>query len=733
MNPAEQECVVQVALALPLRKVFDYISKVEITSGCRVLVPFGTRRIVGVVISSLPARTGHKLKSVIQVLDTTPIFSDQLFSLLKWAAKYYHHPIGEVISSATPIVLRGTVTLNTPLGDNYYRARTIEEGTIEQVLQSAPVQLKIYQSLSTKHWKNLSSFKNEHKGWRSAIDALIKKSLVEHQCSVADLSFEQASTEVMLNQEQQIAADQIANHLGGFRSILLQGITGSGKTEVYLDAAKKTIAAGRQVLFLVPEISLTPQLMYRVQQQLGKHVYGFHSGMSDKARYRTWWLARQGIANAVLGTRSAVFTPMKNPGLIIVDEEHDLSYKQQDGFRYHGRDLAIKRASLENTAIVLGSATPSIESLQNAENGRHLLLALTKRIGTAVLPTISTIDISLHQPENGLAKPIIDAIRQRLDRNEQSIIYINRRGYAPYIKCYQCEWQASCLRCDMPMTYHKNKNQFRCHHCGSTQKGQSQCPSCEASLFFAGFGTQRIEQAILGRFPEARLCRLDRDEANTSNKLYRQLAAIQQGEVDIIIGTQLITKGHDFPQVTLVCVVNADQGLYSVDFRAPEMMFQQLLQVSGRAGRSEAPGAVLIQTQQPNHPTIQQLCRHDYQSFAQNTLIQRREVGYPPYGYFALFRAESPTQASALGFLNSICTQAKLLIDQHQVNALFVRDAVSSPMEKLADRYRCQLLVQSSDRSPLHWLLDLLLEYINQSKIGQKIRWSIDIDPMDMT
>jgi len=728
-----QRKVVQVAVPVPLRRHFDYISDTALAPGTRVLVPFGRQKLVGVVISTAPQSGKHKLKSIARVLDQTPSLSPTLFSLLDWSKVYYHHPVGEVMSTGLPVVLRAPIDLTPPKGQQYVRACSGGKVAPDELLQRSPVQSKLYQFLSNRDWTSTEQLESRFPGWRRAVKALEQKSLIEVEQFHQDPAPAQIKTAVELNPEQQDAADHIYRHLGKFHAVLLQGITGSGKTEVYLKAARECIDRGQQVLILVPEISLTPQLVNRVRDQLGGTVCTLHSGMTDRARFKTWWMARQGYADAVLGTRSAVFTPLNNPGLIVVDEEHDISYKQQDGFRYHARDLAIKRASLEKIPVVLGSATPSLEALYNVRSNRFQLLRLNQRIGAARLPSIIPVDLNAYPAVNGLSQPVLQAIGQRLDHAEQVIVYINRRGYAPMVRCYQCLWEAVCERCDARLTYHHKSRQFRCHHCGHKQPGEESCPSCDSPLHFAGTGTQRIEQALLGKFPQARLCRLDRDEANTANKLYRQLDAIRSGDVDIIIGTQLITKGHDFPGVSLVCVINADQGLFSTDFRAPEFMFQQLLQVSGRAGRAAANGEVLIQTAYPGDPIMQMIQKHDYDAFSTACLTEREQAGYPPSAYLALFRAESVKQNAARNFLRHSEKIGNKLAHDLGVKEVEILSAVPSPMEKLAGRYRAQLLVRCHNRGPLHAVLDQWLSAFEASPQSNSMRWSMDIDPMDMS
>lgn len=728
-----QGTVVQVAVPVPLRRHFDYSAERPLEPGIRVVVPFGRRKLVGIVISNLAQSGSHALKSISRVLDETPSLSPSLFSLLSWSSGYYHHPVGEVMNTGLPVILRAPESLNPPAGDQFVRATTTAPEIGDQLLERAPAQLKLYQSLNTREWTPASELEQVVPGWRRALQALEQKSLVEIHHLFRDPSPAPRTSIVPLTKQQSHATEQICAHMEKFHAVLLQGITGSGKTEVYLAAARECIARGQQVLILVPEIALTPQLVSRVRDQLGGSVCALHSGMTDQARLRTWWMAKHGHADAVLGTRSAIFTPLDNPGLIVVDEEHDVSYKQQDGFRYHARDLAIKRASLENIPIILGSATPSLEALYNVRNGRFQLLELNQRIGPAKLPEIHTVNLNLYPAENGLSQPVLSAIEQRLDRSEQVIIYINRRGYSPMVRCYQCFWEALCENCDARLTYHHKSRQFRCHHCGHHQAGTNVCPKCDAALYFAGTGTQRIEQILLGRFPHARLCRLDRDEASTANKLYKQLETIRNREADIVIGTQLITKGHDFPAVSLVCVVNADQGLFSTDFRAPEYMFQQLQQVSGRAGRAAANGEVLIQTAFPDDPIIQLIKRHDYAGFAQNCLTQREQVGYPPATYFALFRAESAHHNAALEFLKHSQGIGLQILHDLALDQVEILSAVPSPMEKLAGRFRAQLLVRCRQRGPLHALLNQWLPQLESSRRARSVRWSLDIDPMDMS
>ncbi len=726
------ETVHQIAVPVPLRRAFDYLWPGELLPGTRVVVPFGPRQLTGVVLSTGPANTGHRLRSVIRVLDAEPVLDDWMLRLLLWAAEYHHHPVGEVLATGLPVKLRSGGPAAEPGGVTLYRASPDPPAEQLGALSRAPQQQRLYRALSREGWHSWPELAEASGCGRHVLRALLQRGLAGARVRLPRISPLPNAEIIRLNPEQERAANHIVESLGAFRTCLLQGITGSGKTEVYLVAAREIISRGGQVLFLVPEISLTPQLVARVRGYLGDNVRCLHSGMSAQERYETWWLARAGRVSAVLGTRSAVFTPLRNPGLIIVDEEHDQSYKQQDGFRYHARNLAIKLASLKGIPVVLGSATPSLESLHNAREGRHRFLQLSKRFGAATVPEIRVIDSGIHPPRNGLTDPLVQAIARRLDRGEQTIIYVNRRGYAPVVHCYQCGWQAACNHCSARLVYHRDSDRFRCHLCGHTEPAGTHCPKCATTLFFGGAGTQRLEQALYGRFPGARLCRLDRDEAATADELHSRLEQIREGTVDIVIGTQLITKGHDFPRVTLVGVVNADQGLFSVDFRGSEFLLQELLQVAGRSGRARMAGEVFIQTAHPKHPCILMLLAHDYIGFAHAELDERNLAGYPPFAHLALFRAESREPADALRVLGQVQRKGEQILRQENIEGVEILPPVPSPIERRAGRYRLQLMVRSRHRGSLHRLLGMLSMRMESGRFGRSVRWSLDVDPMEM-
>ena len=742
--PTERNRVVQVAVAVPLRRLFDYRWEGKPPPpGVRVKVPFGGRTAIGVVVSNHPPRSTRRLKSILDVLDVDNLFGAPLLDLLLWAANYYHHPPGEVLQTALPVALRKGKSLADPTHNRFIRALDRPDGgqpdherpdhEQQDSLNRAPLQARIYRHLAAAGWVEASALGKHFPNNGDALRRLQEKGLIEialRPAPTAGLEFAPGAVE--LNPQQREAVDAIAEGAGCFGSFLLHGITGSGKTEVYLEAAQRCIAGGAQVLILVPEIALTPQLVSRVRERLGDGVCVLHSALSGGERYRAWWRARAGHAVAILGTRSALFTPLKSPGLIVVDEEHDISYKQQDGFRYHARDLAIKRASMENIPVVLGSATPSMETHHNAAIRRHRLLVLKNRTGSAGLPRIKLIDLKRHRPYDGISMPLLQAIQQRLENGEQSIVFLNRRGFAPIAQCHNCGWQAACDRCDARLTYHRDLEQFRCHHCARVSSAKMECGECGERLFLVGAGTQRLQHFLAKKFPEACIRRLDRDQITNQRQLEHELDAIRRGTTDIIIGTQLIAKGHDFSKVTLVGVINSDQGLYSIDFRAPEYLFQQLIQVAGRAGRDRSPGEVLIQTAHPDNRILQHLRRHDFDGFANHCLDERRAAHYPPFSHIVLWRAESTRTAVALQFLQHTAEVGKQLAKRGDFAQVQIMDAVISPMEKLAGRYRAQLMVRSDHRSQLHRLLREWIQSMENDAKSRRARWSIDVDPMEM-
>ncbi len=732
--------IVQIAVFTPLRKVFDYLvpqhTLYPLSIGMRVAVPFGRQKQVGIVIRLLKTSdiAINKLKPVDKVLDDRPVFDNTLLEVLLWASEYYHHPIGEVLQTALPASLRQPK--GWKIASQKYWSLTALGQTIDpQKLTHAPRQKALLQLFQTEKQllsdtqitallgTNLRSVLHtlEKKQWLKSIEKTI------HPESSTAIS----QAELTLNREQQQALQGIIENGQQFQVFLLEGITGSGKTEVYLQVIKKVLQQQRQVLVLVPEIGLTPQLLSRFQQRFTEYIVTLHSALTDRQRLQGWYFARENKAQIVIGTRSAVFTPMPQLGLIILDEEHDLSFKQQDNFRYSARDLAVIRASKANIPIILGSATPSFESIYNAETGRYQRLFLSQRAGNAKKPRIDILDIRSAKPKSGLSDPLLQLIAQHLEAKQQVLLFQNRRGYAPVLMCDKCTWMAHCQHCDARMTLHQKHHYLSCHHCGASISIPEQCPDCQSTgLLMLGVGTERLEESLQAHFPSTDIIRIDRDTTKARGELEQVLKQVEKGQQQILLGTQMLAKGHHFPNVTLVALIDIDQGFFSVDFRATERTAQLITQVAGRAGREDKAGQVVIQTAQPHHPLLETIVQKGYSVFVQQALEERRLLALPPYCYYALLRAEATQEGDALKFLQQQRNQAKkLLLQQTSVQLL---GPVSAPMEKRANWYRAQLLVQASQRTPLHRFLAQWMVLLQQGYRSAKLRWSLDVDPMDM-
>jgi primosomal protein N' (replication factor Y) (superfamily II helicase) len=526
--------------------------------------------------------------------------------------------------------------------------------------------------------------------------------------------------------EQAAALAQLAAPAPGFRVHLLEGVTGSGKTELYLRRIEAALAGGGQALLLAPEISLTPQLLARVRERFGDGVHVYHSTLGERAREQVWLRARDGSARVIVGTRSAVWLPFARLGLIVVDEEHDTSYKQQDGFRYSARDVAILRAQKLGIPVLLGSATPSLESLHNARSGRYGHIRLERRVRDTPPPRVRVLDVRGLPLDHGLSLPLIEAIERHLGNAGQVLLFLNRRGYAPVLLCHACGWSAPCTHCDAHMTLHRGRSLLICHHCGAQQAIPRACPSCDAtSLLAVGAGTERIEQALANRFPQYRVARFDSDRITSADALDRQLADIREGRAQILVGTQILAKGHDFPGLSLVGIVSADQALYGTDFRAVERMGQLVTQVAGRAGRAAQPGEVWLQTHEPEHPLLQTLAQGGYRALCDALLAERRDASLPPYSHLALLRAESREPALAMRFLAA----ARPLLTARGVT---VHEPNPSGMERRAGFVRAQLLLQASGRAALHRVLAAAVPQLDTLPDARKLRWSIDVDPYDL-
>ncbi len=731
----EDVSILRVAIPSPLRKLFDYrlAAGQNIATGTRVRVSFGTRQVVGVAMEAVAESEcdPSKLKTVLENLDSQPLFSDPLLTLLRWSGEYYQQPPGEVMFTALPVLLRQGVVA-TVAGNDYWqlteRGSAVDTGT----LGSARRQAALLSLLSAQPSGLAAEAINAvQASWRPAMRKLVEKGWAQMSQRTspslpANIVF---TTAPKLNSAQRDTAQSVAASLGEFGVFVIDGVTGSGKTEVYLTIIEQALARGEQALLLVPEIGLTPQLLARFQERFAVPIAVLHSGLSDRERLNAWLAAKNGEAPIVIGTRLAVFTPLARPGVIVLDEEHDMSFKQQEGFRYNARDVAVKRAHLENVPVVLGSATPSLESLYNVRQGRYQHLVLPERAGKASHPDIAVLDVRKQPMFDGLSTALINAIRRHLEAGGQVLIFLNRRGFAPALLCHDCGWVAACRRCDANMTLFNGNERLRCHHCGSERPADPQCPECQCTeLRPVGTGTERLETALKQQFPEVGIARIDRDTTRRKGAMKSLLDSVHDGSSRILVGTQMLAKGHHFPDVTLVGIVDIDQGLFSADFRATERMAQLIVQVSGRAGRAEKPGQVLIQTHHPDHPLLRVLLQEGYAAFARAALDERQQARLPPYGHMVLLRAEAVDGRLPIQFLQ----HARELAEAFAAPGVELLGPVPAPMERRAGRVRAQLLLQAGRRADLHRLLRVWVLQLASAKPGRKVRWSVDVDPQEM-
>jgi primosomal protein N' (replication factor Y) len=729
--------ILQIALPGPLRALYDYLPPKEPQHnpvvGCRYQVPFGRSSRIGVLIaikekSDVPA---EKLKRALKQLDPKPLLGQPDLRLLHWAANYYQHPLGDVIFHALPVTLRKQPSRTTT---RHTSIRLTAQGRAvngESLNRAAKQRLLLQILADTPEGLERSALMERFNISQAVIRSLLEKGWVE-PCQIQQKGqIEKPNTNhVELNAKQREVTDEVDRHLGEFKPFLLQGVTGSGKTEVYLSLIERVVTQGQQALLLVPEIGLTPQLLQRFQMSMGAGVAVLHSALADGERERVWQALRRGQRPILIGTRSAVFTPMPKLGLIIVDEEHDLSYKQQEGFRYSARDLALVRGQQSGCPVLLGSATPSLESLRNAAEGRYTRLSLPHRVGNARMPPLLLLDIRSIHLDGGLSPALIKQLRQTLDAGEQALLFLNRRGYAPMLTCHACGWLTDCPHCDARMTHHRQSRLLWCHHCGHQRREPDHCPSCGSpDLRPIGQGTERVEEALLRHFPDTPLARIDRDSTSRKGALEKRLSRIRAGEFPLILGTQMLAKGHHFPDVTLVAILDVDQGLFGADFRAAERMAQLILQVAGRAGRAERSGKVLIQTRHPDHPLMQLLTKQGYEAFADEALEERRAAAFPPYTHQVLLRAESTKAEDPEHFLKQVIAIGREL--DHSKSLEFW-GPVPAPMARKAGKTRAHLLIQSLQRQPLHQWLTNWVTAITRLPASRRVRWSVDVDPQEM-
>jgi primosomal protein N' (replication factor Y) len=736
------DTILRLALPSPLRRLFDYrapagVPRSALQPGMRLRVPFGRREMIGVLIevvehSEVPL---DKLKPALQLLDRHTPLPAPLFKLCLWTAQYYQHSLGDTLSWALPVLLRQGEPAEARQ-ERFWHASAAADLN-DPRLARAPRQREALRTLAQHPHGVAHGLLSKLQLNKDSLDLLLEKGLVQVEIRRNTAPVRHggwlAQPELPLNAEQRAAFHSVQAGMHGFHAFLLYGVTGSGKTEVYLQLIRHCLEAGKQALVLIPEINLGPQTLERFARRFNARIALLHSGVNDRERLDAWLAARDGEADIVIGTRSALFTPLKNPGLIIIDEEHDASYKQQEGLRYHARDLALVRARQENLPIVLGSATPSLESLHNAHAGRYALLKLTQRAGGAQPPRFLRLDVKSLPLDSGISGPLQQAIGQILAAGQQVLVFLNRRGFAPTLLCHDCGWISQCQRCDARMTLHQRSGELRCHHCGHAERPPRQCPDCgTVDLRPVGAGTERAEERLNILFPDFPVLRIDRDTTARKGTMDKLFSTISRGEPCLLVGTQMLAKGHHFPRVTLVAILDADGGLYSADFRASERMAQLIVQVAGRAGRAEEPGKVIIQSHLADHPLLVQLTEQGYPAFAEQALSERRSAGLPPFAHLALLRAEAHKPGQAEAFLDEACSYAEQLQQELQLPTIELLGPVPAPMERRAGRHRAQLLLQAGSRAPLHKLLGAWLPILEAMPGGRAVRWSLDVDPIDL-
>ena len=727
--------IVRVALTVPLPQFFDYLYSPDLTPivGGRVLVPFGSQKRVGIVVD-LPASSDvakEKLKPIIDVLDAESLFNSTTWDWLAWSANYYRAALGDVLFQALPVKLRNgesavkndrTFWRITDLGK-----QALESGELKRAKkQIEALNLLLTQDLEKGNNEISSAIWSALKGKDYVEEIIVPTEQKSWQQTLGNNPLVNLDNRLTLNKQQALAFSQLIFQ-EGFNVWLLEGVTGSGKTEIYLQYIEEVLKKGKQVLVLVPEIGLTPQTVRRFQARFNVEIDVLHSNLNDTQRLNVWERARTGQSAIVIGTRSALFTQFSDLGLIILDEEHDGSFKQQDGWRYHARDLGIVLAQKLNIPILLGSATPSLESVNNVQNGKYPHLVLSKRAGNATALRQFVIDLKHQRIQNGLSEPLLQRMQEHLEKGNQVLLFLNRRGFAPVLLCHECGWIDECHHCEKPYTYHQHQRVLRCHHCGAQKTVPMQCGHCGSThLVTTGLGTEQLEETLKARFPQYNIARIDRDSTARKGKLEGYLEDIQQGKSQILIGTQMLAKGHHFPNVTLVALVNVDNALFSLDFRAEERLAQLYVQVAGRSGRAEKQGEVVLQTHYPDHPLLTTLLEKGYQAFAEETLKLRHNMGLPPFSFQALFKAQCRHSEEAENALSQLAS----FFYEQKIEGLQVLGPIPAPFSKKAGQYRWQLLLQHTSRKQLQ---SALSRYSPELIKSSQVRLILDVDPLDLS
>ncbi|MEO9276032.1 primosomal protein N' [Marinomonas sp. 5E14-1] len=730
---------IKVALPVPMRTLFDYkipraiALRHTLQPGMRVKVPFGRGSRLGVIValSETSDWNPEQIKPLTSLHDESPVITAELMALCEWAARYYHHPIGDVIFHSLPVLLRKGENaefrtenwwLTTPEGQNL---------PLEQ-LSRAPRQQDFLRAVQ-QHPNGLSQHATSVLDLAPAAGkSLEEKGLLYREPRSFNKSGEKHSHQTQvpptLNPEQALATEELLDSRHHFHVSLLDGVTGSGKTEVFLRLMERLIEEGKQILVMVPEIGLTPQTLKRFEVRFNTDIVLMHSNMSDRERLDAWLLAANGHAKIIIGTRSAAFIPAPNLGLIVIDEEHDSSYKQHEGFRYHARDLAIKRAQSLDIPVLLASATPSYESLTNALQKKFSWIKLRQRAGNAHIPEMERVDLRGKSLIHGFSEQALASMRLCLERKEQVLIFLNRRGYAPTLMCHQCGWIAACDHCDVNLTVHKRANKLHCHHCDTQKALLHTCPECQSEeLFTVGEGTEQIETQLHTLFKDTPILRIDRDSTQRKSAMAKLTQKIHEHDQAILIGTQMLAKGHHFPNVTLVIIMDADAGLFSSDFRGMERTAQLITQVAGRAGRAKKPGHVLLQTYHPDHAAIECLCNLGYEHFAIDGLAERKSLSLPPFYHQVIIRAESTNEQEAMQLLAAMRND----LEPYLSKDVYLVGPYTAIIVRKAGQHRALISLKASHRAPLHHAVQLMSNWLEQSARQYKIRFAIDVDPLE--
>lgn len=731
-NPAKR--FASFAIALPLYRIFDYSidSGISAAAGSRYRLPFGQGYKTGLLLeehdsTSIP---GDRIKAVDECLDDEPVLSEHMISLARWIADYYLQPLGEVLFQCLPGYLRGSKT-EKPDRVKYWQAKPIDAGLRDKIEQRSPRQFELLVAIEhAEAGLNAVQLKAINQGWHGLVRALEEKNAIEWDWSTPTGIDHSDANIPDLNDEQEQSHSQIKNRSGHFSVHLLDGITGSGKTEVYFRLIQDALTQQQQVIYLVPEIGLTSQLVDRVRRRFGEQFTISHSALTERQRYHAWDRFRRGDASIMLGTRSSLFSQNDRLGLIVIDEEHDHSYKQDDGVRYHARDVAIKRAQMLDIPIVLGSATPSLESLNNCARKHYFYYQLSQRPTGFAPPRIQLIDSRNLQLDCGCSPELLQRIDHHLGQKGQVLLYLNRRGFAPVVMCHECGWQANCAHCDSRLTLHQSLNRLLCHHCGYAEALPRLCGECgNPDIKHYGIGTEQLEQGLNKRFPDYPVLRIDRDVIASRDDLDQRLATLRQGEPCLLIGTQMIAKGHDYPGITMSAILDADQALFSASYRASERLVQTAFQVSGRSGRGDLQGEAYLQTSFSDHPLMQSITNQSYREIARSITGERKMLGFPPYARVVMFRADALSLDQAIEKLNQIkqCLQAS--VARHQVKCI---GPIPALMTRRIGRYRGQLCLLGHDTRELRNALREAMPGIEAIKSSASVKWVVDVDALDL-